>query len=60
MVFPKAASGTGKILSSIEYRNESLITPKGKAANIIEIIHNIMHIFHPNEIDDFTLYDNGR
>ena len=53
-------AGIEKMRKSLEYRNESPIIPNGKAANIIDIIHNITHIFHPNEIDDCTLYDNGR
>ena len=53
-------AGIDKILYVIEYRNEVLSIPNGKADNIIEIIHNTTHIFHPNEIDDCTLYDNGR
>ena len=53
-------TGIDKILIWIEYRNEVPNIPNGKADNIIDIVHNTTHIFHPNEIDDFTLYDNGR
>ena len=62
-VYPKALKENTRIekrLKSVEYRSKLPNIPNGKAANIIEIIHNITHIFHPNEIDDFTLYDNGR
>ena len=53
-------TGIDKILASVEYLYELPNTPNGKADNIIEIIHNTMHIFHPNKIDDCTLYDNGQ
>ena len=51
--------GIGIPPRNILYSSLSPSTPNGNAAIIIDIIHNIAHIFQAVEIDNFKLYDNG-